>query len=125
MQSRIVSRGLILAAGLVFAVQGWASPMKKTIHVSHPLQVAGTMLEAGDYSVTVNGTEATFEKGHKLVATATVAVKDTGVKAAQNAVIYDDKGVVSEIRFSGETQVATIIPTTSASTPSRSTSTDR
>jgi hypothetical protein len=125
MKSQIVFRGAVLVASLVFAVQGWASPMKKTIHIGHPLQVAGTMLEPGDYAVTVDGNEATFEKGHKVIVKATVTVKDTGVKSSQNAVIYDDKGVVSEVRFSGETQVATFAPTTSASTPAHTNSTDR
>ena len=125
MQARLVSRGLIAVAVLVFAIQGSAAPTKKTIHVQHPLQVAGTMIAAGDYKVTLDGSEITFEQGKEVVVKATCTVKDNGTKASQSAVIYDNKDIVTEIRFAGESQVAILQPTTTASTPSRSTSTDR
>jgi hypothetical protein len=121
MASRVMSRGLLLLAVLAFSFPAWAAPMKKTIHIQQSLQAGETTLAPGDYNLTVDGNEATFERGNKVVAKVSCTVKDTGSKNSQNAVLYVN-GAITEIRLAGQSQVVTFVPVTS-STPSKTSST--
>ena len=121
MVTRVVSRGLILVAALAISFTAWAAPARKTVHIQHRLQVGDTTLAPGDYTVVVDGNEATFNQGRKVVAKVSCAVKENGEKSAQDAVIYADTAI-TEIRFAGQSQVITFTPT-AASTPSKSSST--
>ena len=121
MTSRILSRGLILLTALALSFPAWAAPAKKAVHIQQPLQVGDTTLAPGDYTVLVDGNEATFERGHKVVAKVSCAVKDSGEKYSQSAVIYANTAI-TEIRFAGQSQVITFTPMTTTSTPSKSSS---
>jgi hypothetical protein len=118
MKSRILSRGLILLTAMAFSFPAWAVPAKKTIHIQKSLQVGDTTLSPGDYTVLVEGNEATFERGHKVVAKVSCAVKDSGAKYSDSAVVYANTAI-TELRFAGESQVITFSPVTTAS-PSKS-----
>ena len=119
MKSRAVSRGLILLTALAFSFPAWAVPAKQTIHIKQALQVGDTTLAPGDYTVAVDGNEATFQRGNKIVAKVSCATKDSGQKYSDNAVIYANTAI-TEIRFAGQSQVITFNPTTTTSTPSKS-----
>jgi hypothetical protein len=121
MTNRVVSRGLIVLAALAVSLPAWAAPAKKTIRIQHPLQVGETTLTPGDYTVVVDGNEATFNQGRKVVAKVSCAVKENSEKSASDAVIYAESAI-TEIRFAGQSQVITFTPT-AASTPSKSSST--
>ena len=121
MVTRVVSRGLILLAALAVSFPAWAALAKKTVHIQHRLQVGDTTLAPGDYTVVVDGNEATFNQGRKVVAKVPCALKEGSEKFAQDAVIYADTAI-TEIRFAGQSQVITFTPT-AASTPSKSPST--
>ena len=116
MKSRAVSRGLILLIALAFSFPAWAVPAKKTIHIQQQLQVGDTTLAPGDYTVAVDGNEATFQQGKKIVAKVSCAVKDSGQKYSDGAVIYANTAI-TEIRFAGQSQVITFNPTTTTSSP--------
>jgi hypothetical protein len=118
MKSRVLSRGLILLTAMAFSFTAWAAPAKKTIHIQQPLQVGDTTLTPGDYTVIVDGSEATFERGNKVVVKVSCAVKDNGEKYSDGAVVYANKAI-TELRFAGQSQVITFNPTTT-STPSKS-----
>jgi hypothetical protein len=118
MKSRVLSRGLILLTAMAFSFTAWATTAKKTIHIQKSLQVGDTTLTPGDYTVLVDGNEATFERGHKVVAKAPCAMKDSGAKYSDSAVVYANTAI-TELRFAGESQVITFNPTTT-STPSKS-----
>ena len=120
MTFRVLSRGLILVAALALSFPAWAAPAKKSIHIRQPLQVGDTNLAPGDYTVVVEGNEATFEQGHKVVAKAPCAVKESSEKYTQDAVVYAN-GAITEIRSAGQSQVITFTPVT-ASKPSKSSS---
>jgi len=119
MTIRVLSRVLILLTALALSFPAWAVPAKKTIHVQHRLQVGETTLAPGDYTVVVDGNEATFEQGHKVVAKVSCAMKESGEKSPQDVVVYDANTAITEIRFAGQSQVITFTPT-AASTPSKS-----
>jgi hypothetical protein len=121
MRIRVLSRGLILLAALAYSLSAWAVPVKKTVHIQHRLQVGDTTLAPGDYAIVVDGSEATFEQGHKVVAKVSCAVKDSGEKSPIDAIIYAN-AAITEIRFAGQSQVITFTPMTT-STPSKSSST--
>jgi hypothetical protein len=118
MKSRVLSGGLILLTAMAFTFPAWATPAKKTIHIQKSLQVGDTTLTPGDYTVLVEGNEATFERGHKIVAKAPCAMKDSGAKYSDSAVVYANTAI-TELRFAGESQVITFSPVTTA-TPSKS-----
>ena len=118
MATRVVSRGFILAAALAISFTAWAAPARKTVHIQHRLQVSDTTLAPGDYTIVVDGNEATFNQGRKVVAKVSCAVKENSEKSAQDAVIYADTAI-TEIRFAGQSQVITFTPT-AASMPSKS-----
>jgi len=121
MTSRVLSRGLILLTALSLSLPAWAAPAKKAVHIQQPLQVGDATLAPGDYTVLVDGNEATFERGHKVVAKASCEVKDSGEKYSQSAVIYANTAI-TEIRFAGQSQVLTFTPVTTTTTPSKSSS---
>jgi hypothetical protein len=95
--------------------------MKKTIHIRQPLQVGDTTLAPGEYNLVIDGNEATFQRGRKVVAKVSCALKERGEKSSQDAVIYDN-ATLTEIRLAGQSQVVTFIPMTRAASPSKSTS---
>ena len=120
MKSRVRSRGLILLTALAFSFPAWAAPAKNKIYIQKTLQVGDTTLTPGDYTVLVEENEATFERGHKIVAKVSCAVKDSGAKYSDSAVVYANTAI-TEIRFAGQSQVITFTPVTTA-TPSKSSS---
>lgn len=119
MTNRVVSRALILLAALAVSFPAWAAPTKKNIRVQHPLQVGDTTLAPGDYTVVVDGNEATFNQGHKVVAKVSCAMKESGTKSPQDVVVYGANAAITELRFAGQSQVVTFTPT-AASTPAKS-----
>jgi len=124
MLSSISARKLILTVGLALALPVFAAPMKSTIHIRQPLQVGDATLAPGDYSVLVDGNETTFSQGRKVIAKVTSTLKDGTEKSSQDAVLYAN-GAITEIRFSGQSQVVKFSPVSTASTPAKSNSTAR
>ncbi len=124
MSTRMLSRGLVLLAGLALAIATFATPMKKTIHIRQPLQVGDKTLAAGDYNVVVDGNETTFSKGNKVITKVSCEVSDAGAKSTQDAVLYEN-GAIIELRFSGQSQVVKFNPEAAGAAPSKPTSTLR
>ena len=124
MAYRVLSRGLVLVAALALSFPAWAAPVKKTIHVQRQLHVGDATLSPGDYTIKVDGNEATFERGNKVVAKVPCTVQDTGTKNSQDAVIYGNygNGAIIGILLARRAEVVTFAPVTS-STPSKSSST--
>src|ERR1700682_3053697 len=118
MTFRVLSRGLILVAALALSFPAWAAPVKKSIHIREPRHVGDTTLAPGDYTIVVDGNEATFKQGNKVVAKVSCEVKESGEKYSQDAVIYANAAII-EIRSAGQSQVITFTPAT-ASRPSKS-----
>src|SRR5882672_4231971 len=121
MTNRVLFRGLILLAALAYSFSAWAAPTKKSVHIQHRFQVGDTTLAPGDYTIIVDGGEATFEQGRKVVAKVSCAVKESGEKYSADSIVYAN-AAITEIRFAGQSQVITFAPITT-SNPSKSPST--
>src|SRR6266436_8666335 len=96
-------------------------PNEKSVHIQHRFQVGDTTLAPGDYTIIVDGGEATFEQGRKVVAKVSCAVKESGEKYSADSIVYAN-AAITEIRFAGQSQVITFAPITT-SNPSKSPST--
>jgi hypothetical protein len=108
----IVAMSLFVGAN--FAAGAAAQPKDAgSLILRYDAMVAGTHLNGGKYNVQwkTHSPEATvtFMHGSKVVATAEGKVVDRGTKYPSNEVVYDQgtdgARVISEIRFSGSSQV--------------------
>ena len=106
--SRLFPRGLAVAVGLLLVVASRAASdgnsIKKDITLDSPTEVATTKLPAGTYRLTVNGTQATFERDGKVIAKVPFMWKQLTEKARYDALVFS-KGTLTEVDFAGKTQV--------------------
>jgi hypothetical protein len=105
MSSRILYRELALVVGLALALPMWAKPLKKPIELYSPARVGNTALLAGQYELIVDDkiAIATFEKNNKVVAEIPYQLIRIA-KAPTDAMVFDKKGELTEIDFSGKSQ---------------------
>jgi len=83
----------------------WAKPLKKSIELYSPARVGNTALLAGQYELIVDDKVAiaTFEKNNKIVAEIPYQLIRIA-KAPMDAMVFDKKGELTEIDFSGKSQ---------------------
>jgi len=83
----------------------WAKPLKKSIEFYSPARVGNTALLAGQYELVVDDRTAiaTFEKNNKVVAEIPYQLIRIA-KASTDALVFDKKGELTEIDFSGKSQ---------------------
>ena len=62
-------------------------------------------LQAGEYRLLIDGTKATVEKGKQVVAESEGRWEDRDAKSAYDAVLLNNNGQVTEVRFSGQKRV--------------------
>jgi len=106
MSSRIPYRELSFVVGLALAIPLWAKPLipiKTSIELYSPARVGNTNLPAARYELIVDNKIATFEKGNKVVAEIPYQLIRIA-KAPTDAMVFDKKGELTEIDFSGESR---------------------
>ncbi len=105
MSSRILHRELAIVVGLALALPMWAKPLKKSIELYSLARVGNTALPAGQYELIVDNklAIATFEKHNKVVAEIPYQLTRIA-KASTDAMVFDKKGELTEIDFSGKSQ---------------------
>jgi hypothetical protein len=105
MSRRILYRELAIMVGLTLALPMWAKPLKKSIELFSPARVGNTALLAGQYELVVDDKTAiaTFEKNNKVVAEIPYQLIRIA-KASTDAMVFDKKGELTEIDFSGKSQ---------------------
>jgi len=105
MSRRILYHELAIVVGLTFALPVWAKPLKKWIELYSPAQVGNTALLAGQYELVVDDKTAiaTFEKNNKVVAEIPYQLIRIA-KAPTDAMVFDKKGELTEIDFSGKSE---------------------
>ena len=105
MSRRILYRELAIMVGLTLALPMWAKPLKKSIELFSPARVGNTALLAGQYELVVDDKTAiaTFEKNNKVVAEIPYQLIRIA-KAPTDAMVFDKKGELTEIDFSGKSQ---------------------
>jgi hypothetical protein len=105
MKSQSLLRSMTLLAVIATAVPIFAKPISKTINIPSAARVGRADLQAGEYRLLIDGTRATVQKGKQVVAESEGRWEDREAKSNYDAVLLNDKGQVSEVRFSGQKRV--------------------
>jgi hypothetical protein len=96
---------IAIVVGLTLALPVWAKPLKKSIELYSPARLGNKALLAGQYELIVDDKTAmaTFEKNNKVVAEIPYQLIRVA-KASTDALVFDEKGELTEIDFSGKSQ---------------------
>ena len=107
-----VSRGLLLGLALLLATSVFAANVhtyKGSLQLPASVNVSGTTLPAGDYSVKWEGTgsvQLSILKGGKVVASTSARLVDLDQSSGSNSAVLKNNGdgskSLSEIRFDGK-----------------------
>jgi hypothetical protein len=105
MKSQSLLRSIALLAVVATAVPVFAKPISKTINIPSAAKVGKADLQAGEYRLLIDGTKATVERGKQVVAESEGRWEDRDAKSAYDAVLLNNNGQVTEVRFSGQKRV--------------------
>ncbi|HEY4907310.1 MAG TPA: hypothetical protein VIH74_07645, partial [Candidatus Acidoferrum sp.] len=105
MKSKSILRSFALLAVVALAVPVFAKPVNKTININQSAKVGTAKLDAGEYRLSIDGTKATVQKGKNVVATSEGRWEDRDAKSNYDAVLLNDSGQVTEVRFAGQKKV--------------------
>ena len=105
MKSQSLLRSIVLLAVVAMAVPVLAKPISKTINIPSAAKVGKADLQAGEYRLLIDGTKATVERGKQVVAESEGRWEDRDAKSAYDAVLLNNNGQVTEVRFSGQKRV--------------------
>ena len=105
MKSNLVLRSFVLLAVVALAVPVFAKPISKTININQAAKVGTAKLDAGEYRLLIDGNKATVQKGKAVVAQSEGRWEDRDTKSIYDAVLLNDAGQVSEVRFAGQKKV--------------------
>jgi hypothetical protein len=105
MKSQSFLRSMVLLAVVALAVPVFAKPISKTINITQSAKVGTAKLEAGEYKLLIDGNKATVQKGKQVVAESAGRWEDRDAKSVYDAVLLNDGGQVSEVRFAGQKRV--------------------
>lgn len=106
---------LVLVSALVLATTALAAN-KGSLNLSEPVNISGTQLKAGSYSVHWEGNGPNVElkimRGKQLVASSPARLVDLSSSANNDAAVFKNNGdgsrSLSEIRFYGKKQALAI-----------------
>ena len=90
---------------VAMAVPVFAKPVSKTININQPAKLGTAKLEAGEYRLMIDGDKATVQKGKQVVAQSNGRWEDRDTKSVYDAVLLNNSGQVSEVRFAGQKKV--------------------
>ncbi len=105
MKSNSILRSLVLLAVVALAVPVFAKPVTKTININQAATLGSAKLDAGEYRLLIDGNKATVQKGKSVVAQSEGRWEDRDTKSIYDAVLLNDAGKVSEVRFAGQKKV--------------------
>ena len=105
MKSNSFLRSVVLLAVVALAVPVFAKPVSKTININQAAKVGQAKLDAGEYRLMIDGDKATVQKGKQVVAQSNGRWEDRDTKSNYDAVLLNDAGQVSEVRFAGQKKV--------------------
>ena len=105
MNSQSLVRSMVLLAVVALAVPVFAKPISKTINIPSAAKLGQADLQAGEYRLMIDGTKASVQKGSQVVAQSEGRWEDRDSKSPYDAVLLNDKGRVTEVRFSGQKRV--------------------
>ena len=100
MKKTFVCALTVLALTLTAAAE--PKTKKQDLKLFWSSEIAGTQLKAGDYQVSVDGSQATLYRGGKRIATFAVHSEAVTEKYEKNSVVYEgNERAVKEIRLAG------------------------
>jgi hypothetical protein len=92
---------LILLAAVGIAVPAFAKPLSKSLPLNHTVHVGKYDVNAGDYTVLIDGNHLTLKKFNKVIAEADGRWEDRNAKSPYTEIVSDGEGKVIELRFAG------------------------
>lgn len=113
-----ITKSLILTLGLAVltATSAFAAPNKGSLQITSPVNVNGTQLKPGDYSVQWEGTGSDVQmsilKGKSVVTTTPAHIVELAQKSANDAAVIttgsDGSKTIAEIHFIGKKEALTL-----------------
>ena len=106
---RIFRAFLAIIALSAMSISVWAkndsnNTVSATIEFTKAIKVGNTELAAGVYKVTVDGNQAKFQQGKKVVAQVPCTLKDIPSAPATTGYSLDENSRLSEIQIKGSTK---------------------
>jgi len=93
---------IAVLAVVVLALPLMAKPITKSLTLTEPTKIAGTLLKPGDYKLVIDGDKLTVEQGKHVVATATVTWEHMNAKSDTNCITITADGELQKICFTGD-----------------------
>ncbi len=117
--TRMLARIALLVFAVTMSLSAFAGSKPESITLLHDVQLNGTTIPAGDYTVKYDANGSTclvkVMKGGKTVATANGELKQLANKPEHNQVVLDDTAngpAVSEMDFSNTATAITFVSST-------------
>jgi len=105
MKSRVLIRSLVLLAASALAVPVFAKPMSKVVNLPHGANLGKSHLEAGQYTLLIDGDKVAVKSGKKVLAEAEARWEERQDKQPYDSVLVGPDGTVQEVRFGGQRRV--------------------
>ena len=105
MKSILLIRTLVLLAASALAVPVFAKPMSRTMNLLESAMLGKSHLEAGQYTLLIDGDKVTVKSGKKVLAEAKARWEERQDKQPHDSVLVGPEGTVQEVRFGGQRRV--------------------
>jgi hypothetical protein len=108
MKVNSLHRIALLFVALAVVVPVFAKPISKTISISQAAKFGKTSLQAGEYTLLIDGNKAVVHRGKETVAESEGRWEERDKKSEYNSVLVGENGQVREVRFAGQKKVFVI-----------------
>ncbi|MGA2482186.1 MAG: hypothetical protein ABSF92_03595 [Candidatus Acidiferrales bacterium] len=105
MKSSSFIRTFALLGAIALAVPVFAKPTSRTINLTESAKLGASRLEAGQYTLLIDGDKVTAKHGKKVLAETHARWEEREDKQPYDSVLVGPDGSVLEIRFGGQRRV--------------------
>lgn len=98
-------RSFALLAAVALAVPVFAKPVTKVINIPQTAKLGKTQLQAGEYTLLIDGSTVTVKSGKKVIAETEGRWEQREDKQPYDSVLVGTDGTVQEFRFGGDRRV--------------------
>lgn len=105
MKCKSLIRSFTLLAAVALAVPVFAKLVMKTVNIPQTAKVGKAQLQAGEYTLQIDGSTITVKRGKKVLAEAAGRWEERENKQPYDSVVLGPDGIVQEFRFGGDRRV--------------------